>query len=316
MGKIIFGLLIGYLCFLAACSDSEEHLPDTLVVTIENLNGATACAPGEAIRLRAKTNTLQATLFTWSVEGEEVASDSVYTFSASEEGKYLVRLQAATAEGRATDTLTLYVSESNVFGINHVKHWTGTGDQRAVLAIQWVKSDNIEQPADEEVLFLAWGYRWPTGSSATSADMLKAIVKQDPRLFVILAEQWDGVLVKGWGYDGNQDGKICIKNSSLTLTEADFKEGIYWQKMEDEVDGLQPENAADYWMGGWKIAYASFWLGNGSVIPETGEFDYSNYAPHLRRLQDKDWDVWTLSTINEAERNVLPIVRLVRAAPL
>lgn len=309
--------LLGWVLmfFLRACSDNEASdfiLPQ---VTIESIDGATACMPGELIHLRAKIDKKIPMYFSWSITGEEVSTDSLYTFSAIEVGNYLVTLKAIYSDGVVTDSLMLSVQEVNAnFSIYQIKNWTGNGEQQAALAIQWVKGKQIESPTDEEVLFLAWGYRWPIEHQATSEEMLKAIVKQDARLYVILAEQWNGCLVKGLGYDGNNDGKISIKNGTLNLTEANFKDGIYWQKLGESVDDFELQNDADFWMGGWEVAYATLWIGSGVTIPKSDEFDYSNYAPNLRVLSNNAWDVWTYSTINETERNVFPIPRLLKAA--
>ena len=74
--------------------------------------------------------------------------------------------------------------------------------------------------------------------------MLKAIAKNDPRLYVALS----GNYIKGFGYDGNNDGKIELKSSTLHLTQADFTNGLY-ELSEYDSDELKPLDAADYWMG-------------------------------------------------------------------
>ena len=90
--------------------------------------------------------------------------------------------------------------------------------------------------------------------------MLKAIAKNDPRLYVALS----GNYIKGFGYDGNNDGKIELKSSTLHLTQADFTNGLY-ELSEYDSDELKPLDAADYWMGS-NDAYTTYWLGSGNQV--------------------------------------------------
>lgn len=85
--------------------------------------------------------------------------------------------------------------------------------------------------------------------------------KNDPRLYVALS----GNYIKGFGYDGNNDGKIELKSSTLHLTQADFTNGLY-ELSEYDSDELKPLDATDYWMGS-NDAYTTYWLGSGNQVP-------------------------------------------------
>ena len=212
----------------------------------------------------------------------------------------------------ANTVLTVQENLPPVTTINDIQNWTGTGNNQSVLTIQWVTAKNIERPTDDEIHFLAWGYRW--ASSATGIDMVKAIAKKDPRLYVILANQWGGITIKGFGYDGNNDGQIKISNSFLTLTETNFVDGVYWEQSGQSFDGMTTSNSEDLWMGGWMQAYASYWIGyTGDTVPDG--FDYSSDLVDQRKLENYSWDAWTFSTINSAEFNVEPRPDLLKAAP-
>ncbi len=221
----------------------------------------------------------------------------------------------AEMEDLKTNTTPLVVNENlqSVNSINDIQNWTGTGNNRSALTFQWVTASDIENPTDDEIHFLAWGYRWTSG--ATGIDMVKAIAKKDTRLYVILGNNFGGVTIKGFGYDGNNDGKIKISNSSLTLTEKDFVNGIYQEKNGDNLDGMKTSSPEDLWMGGWYEAYASYWLGwtDATTVPDG--FDYSQYLVDQRSLANNSWDAWTFSTINSAEYNVDPKPELLKAAP-
>lgn len=89
---------------------------------------------------------------------------------------------------------------------------------------------DLLNPKDEEIFFLAWGYKWKNTDERTGYDMIEAIAKKDPRLFVLIMPDGNqGMVIKGFGYDGNGDGKIEIKSqdsdtkNGLHLTETDFK---------------------------------------------------------------------------------------------
>ena len=62
------------------------------------------------------------------------------------------------------------------FTFDMIKNWTGEGENKAALVIQW--------NYDDEPAALVFGYRW-TGQ-ATGADMLKAVVKNNPRLYALM----------------------------------------------------------------------------------------------------------------------------------
>ena len=68
-------------------------------------------------------------------------------------------------------------------------------------------------------------------------------------------------------------------------------------------------------MGGLYESYATYWLGDGDVIPDAEEFEYSSLFVFNRHLENLSWDVWTLSPIDYVEMvNTLPIPRLIQAA--
>ena len=139
--------------------------------------------------------------------------------------------------------------------------------------------------------------------------MIKAIANNDPRLYVALS----GNYIKGFGYDGNNDGKIELKSSTLHLTQADFTNGLY-ELSEYDSDELKPLDAADYWMGS-NDAYTTYWLGSGNQVPTAADFEYSQTFVDNRQLENLSWDVWTLSPIDYTSMvNVSPIPRLIKAA--
>ncbi|MBC5619615.1 hypothetical protein AALK14_10425 [Butyricimonas hominis] len=229
-------------------------------------------------------------------------SEDMYTLPENEK-----LTEVNTTLSRASENL------QPVTKISDIQNWTGTGSNSSILAIQWVNAKDITKPQDNEIHFLAWGYYWDS-PTPTGMDMVMAIAQKDPRLYVVVGEQWGGIVIKGFAYDGDNDGfiKIC-KGSTVVLTEENFTNGIYWEEGQS-FDGLTPSDPDDLWMGGWMETYATYWLGaEGINVPS--QYTYSTELVDQRQLKKNSWDAWTFSTINSAEVNVDPRPDLMKAAP-
>ena len=328
INKAILFMALAAAAF-TACDDDEDpaFAPE---VTISRAEGSTSCVPGTTYELTAQTTERVDTLC-WLLDGGKVSDAASYTFTAADLGVHEIILRAGNALGEDADTLYFNVHKAEagrISSVNDITNWTGDGANRSVLAVQWVTGTEILNPADSEVFFRAWGYRWtPGGEDVYGIDMIEAVVKSDPRLFVILSEDGWGTAVKGFGYDGDGDGKIHIRNSghteagrdpmsALELTEADFTDGIYWQKYGESVEEFEVVSEGDWWAGGWHTAYLSYWVGSGEAVLEASEYSYSSLYASGRVLEHQSWDAWTFSPINyETEENILPIPRLLQAAP-
>lgn len=338
---------VAVLCLaagVAACSESGEDepvlpqggngtetpgpvAPDTVAaeVSILNLTWKEAVLPGQEVRLRANIIHSSHARLQWYLDGVEVSTDTLYVFSSQQEGTYRLKVTATNDLGCGSDSLDIRVM--NGFRIGDITNWTGSGANEAVLAIQWVSAgtEDLLHPKDEDVFFRAWGYRWGAEPNVTGETMIRAIAKNDARLFVIVATDGWGTAIKGFGYDGNGDGKIHIRNKGykdseremkpLELTEKNFSEGVYVQKFGESVEEFEVLSEGDWWMGGWYTAYPSYWLGAGEAVLVSEEYSYSQFYASGRLLEHHSWDAWTFSPINyETKENLLPIPRLLKAA--
>lgn len=310
--------------------EMEESVPvepDTVAaeVSILNLTWKEAVLPEQEVRLRANIIHSSHAKLQWYLDGKEVSTDTIYIFSSQQEGTYRLKVTATNELGSGSDSLDIQVIKG--FGVKDIVNWTGSGENESVLAIQWVKGDakDLLHPKDEDVFFRAWGYRWGDGANVTGETMIRAIAKQDARLFVIVATDGWGLAVKGFGYDGNGDGKIHIRNKGykdssydmepLELTEKNFNEGVYVQKEDESVEEFEVVSEGDWWIGGWYTAYPSYWLGEGEAVLVPEEYSYSQFYASNRELSHLSWDVWTFSPINyETKENMLPVPRLLKAA--
>lgn len=237
------------------------------------------------------------------------------TFSCTEEDE-----PPRTEENDTIAQDTAIVEATDGFGFSSLRNWTGEGENEAALAIQWVAPDaeDLENPSDEEVLFLAWGYRWQAEEEKFGIDMLRDIASADQRLFVLVSESGLGPIVVGLGYDGNGDGKILVRNpaneNGIELRETDFANGTHTLADASAADGLQAASEGDWWTSGWNEAYASYWNHEGDTITPTTEFEYAPLGVGMRPLSNHSWDAWTFSSVNSAATNTAPITKLLQAA--
>lgn len=203
------------------------------------------------------------------------------------------------------------------FTMDDIQNWTGTGTNKSALAIQWVTGDDPLNPASgDDVHFLVWGYRWEEGETPSAIDMIRAILKNDPRFYMMLGEAGGiGTVTWGFGYDANKNGTFSISNeiTDVTINQDQFVDGVY--TFNADPDGFKPVDAADYWMGGWKEYYCTYYTGpNGNEAPATSEFQYTQFGADQRKLVNGSWDAWTLSAINAGETNTPPLSRYMQAA--
>lgn len=344
--NLLYAVVLCLAAGLAACSDNEDNspdlpqggnedetvspeplVPDTLAadVSILNLTWKEAVLPDREVRLRANIMHSSHARLQWYLDGKEVSTDTNYIFSSPQEGTYRLKVTATNELGSGSDSLDIRVMKG--FSISDITNWTGSGHNEAAMAIQWVRAntEDLLHPKDEDIFFRAWGYRWGDESNVTGETMIRAIAKKDPRLFVIVATDGWGTAIKGFGYDGNGDGKIHIRNKGykdnfremkpLELTEKDFIDGVYVQKSEESVEEFEVLSEGDWWIGGWFTAYPSYWLGEGEAVLVSEEYSYSQFYVSGRILEHHSWDAWTFSPINYVtEENLLPIPRLLKAA--
>ena len=177
-----------------SCSDDNKkdpYLPTPPQVSIGNPSGQTTCLPGETIELKAILNNPLQTTFQWQLNKKTVSTDSIYRFTSQDPGSFEIILTATNQDGKDSDTLFLKVN-GNRFAISDLKNWTGNGENTSVFAIQWVTGEHLQEPADQEVFFIAWGYRWNKTETFTGIDMLKAIAeyaKHDRAEFVRVVQE-------------------------------------------------------------------------------------------------------------------------------
>ena len=297
---------------LASCS-SDDSNDNALLLSVSIVDGEKQdVALGKSLTLEAKVENGENARFEWTVDGEKVSTELKYVFTPTKAGTYDVKFAAYKDkdEAYAAILVNVYVAYDAVKSMSDIQFWTGEGECQSALGVQWISGDNWEDPIQDNVHFLSWGYRWKESDQSTGYQMILAIAKADPRFFVVMGPGFggdDSRSVRGLGYDANGDGCFSIKNESMSITydAKDFTDGVIFLKDDVTGDGFVSTDPADYWMGGWYENYCSYYWGDdGKNVPES--FEYSPYMADLRTLTQNSWDAWTCSSINSGMMNTYP----------
>ena len=165
------------------------------------------------------------------------------------------------------------------FTMEMIENWTGEGENKAALAIQW--------NAEGETNALVWGYRWD--GEATGEKMIRDIAAADPRFFCMTETGTAyGSTIAGLGYDVNKSGDFAVQKDGK----------IYYPDEEGVIftggygyDGFTCLDPEDYWQSGWYQGYWSYWLKSS----DESAWGYSGVGATGRKLTDGCWDGWNFA---------------------
>lgn len=105
-----------------------------------------------------------------------------------------------------------------------IKRWAGEGDCKAALAIKWADGQNDGKT-------LVWGYRWKSSEKKTGEDLVRAVVKADPALYMMATQESWGFYMGAFGYDADGDryvtlttmtGEIYPRNGVFDIPSSEF----------------------------------------------------------------------------------------------
>lgn len=184
------------------------------------------------------------------------------------------------------------------FTFDMIESWAGEGENRAALVVQF--NDTREKNA------LVFGYRWD--GQATGADMIRAVVAANPRLYGLIqytnvpspTDPDGGYTINGFGWDLDDDGDIGLKD------EKDGKiytaeDGLFIHphgyvpgqggNPDYDYDDWKATDPDDLWGAGWYISYWSYWVKEG----DSKNFAYSGLGASGRVLSNNSWDGWNFS---------------------
>lgn len=190
-------------------------------------------------------------------------------------------------------------SPEKEFTFDDITNWTGQGENRAALVIQW--------NTDEEENALVFGYRW--SGQATGADMLKAVVSANPRLYALMqytnvsspTDPNGGYTINGIGWDADEDGEIGLIDTGHDNQLYESEDGLFIHPRGYvpgqggspvyDYDSWEALDTDDFWYAGWYKGYWSYWVKDS----QASDFSYSGMGASGRVLKDGSWDGWNAS---------------------
>lgn len=185
------------------------------------------------------------------------------------------------------------------FTFDMIQSWAGQGNNRAALVIQWNN--------DSEKTALVFGYRWD--GIATGADMIKAVIEANPRLYGLIqytnvsspVDPIGGYTINGFGWDADDDGDISLIDEGHGNTRYENENGLFihprgynpdtGSSPDYDYDDWKCSDPDDYWGAGWYLSYWSYWVKDGAE----SQFGYSGVGASGRVLEDGCWDGWNFS---------------------
>jgi hypothetical protein len=170
-------------------------------------------------------------------------------------------------------------SHAAVASLDDIEFWVGAGANRAGVAIDW-DGDNA---ADSS---LAWGFRWD--GAASGADMIRAAIDADPRLFAKLDPSGAlGLAIYGVGYDLNGDSAFAIDDGTAFNAEGTAISG--------PADLAVSVDPGDLYREGWFTGVWNYSTANANPWPTAG-WTYSVIGASSRALVDGAWDSWAFTS--------------------
>ena len=129
-----------------------------------------------------------------------------------------------------------------------IERWAGEGDCKAALAIKWADGQNDGKT-------LVWGYRWKSSEKKTGEDLIRAVVKADPALYMMATNGGFGISIGGFGYDADGDRYVTLS----TKTDEIYPRNGVFNLPTDEFDSSASTKwgESDAWNCGWYTT--GFW---------------------------------------------------------
>lgn len=155
----------------------------------------------------------------------------------------------------------------------YIENWTGKGSNCAAVTIQF--NDDREENA------MTFGYRFD--GETTGAEMLKAIVENNPRLYALMPRTYTAGLY-GLGWDANDNQYFGL---DLNGTEQTFVNHIVYDS--NNSDNMTSIDTGDLWQTGWMMN--GFWA---YFIKDNADDDYemSMVGYGERTVKNGSWDAW------------------------
>lgn len=182
---------------------------------------------------------------------------------------------------KAAETTT-----STGIDFSKIERWAGEGDCKAALAIKWADGQNDGKT-------LVWGYRWNSTETKTGEDLIRAVVKADPALYMMATNGGFGISIGGFGYDVDGDRYVTLTNMNDEIYP---RNGVF-NLPTDEFDSSASTKwgDSDAWNCGWMAT--GFW--NYYIADNVSDaLEMSNTTGTGRTLTDGCVDVYLFNYYN------------------
>lgn len=171
-----------------------------------------------------------------------------------------------------------------------IERWAGEGDCKAALAIKWADGQNDGKT-------LVWGYRWKSTETKTGEDLIRAVVKADPALYMMATQASWGFYIGAFGYDADGDRYVTLttmedeiypRNGVFDIPSSEFKTTASTEYGDGDAWN-SPSPYTDYW--GYYVADKA----SDALV-------YSNVGTSGRNLTDGCVDAYVF--ISSSSENV------------
>jgi hypothetical protein len=162
------------------------------------------------------------------------------------------------------------VISTRAIALDDIQLWSGSGTNRAAFVIEWSSPEVFNAttvPAPLADKTMVWGFRFNGTTNATA--MLNAIIKADPRLYVIEDNTY-GTYVVAFGYNLAGNGISGVTDGTNTDNASAFVNGICTNETTNP-DAAFPINSSDLYWGGYYGPNWELWCEAG----DAGGFQYS-----------------------------------------
>lgn len=171
-----------------------------------------------------------------------------------------------------------------------IERWAGEGDCKAALAIKWADGQNDGKT-------LVWGYRWKSTETKTGEDLIRAVAKADPALYMMATQESWGFYIGAFGYDADGDRYVTL----TTMNDEIYpRNGVFdIPSSEFETTASTKWGESDAW--NTPSGYTDYW-GYYTAEKASDAIVYSNVGASGRNLTDGCVDAYVF--ISSSSENV------------
>ena len=173
----------------------------------------------------------------------------------------------------------LTLTQAHAISLDDIQLWAGSGTNRAAVVVEWNSPEVFNfttVPAPVANKTMVWGYRF--NGTATGTQMLDAILAADPKLYVMVNEEFGSTFVVGIGYNRNGNGGAGLTDG---VTTNYFTNGLLTNNDSTFADSAGPINPGDLYWGGfdgpnWQVWTETNDSGGFFNSPNRGSSQYWN----------------------------------------